>query len=308
MRVIDLNTNEPPARITILSYGAMRAGKSRFAAGFPRPLFLADATESGWETIRNMDPALFYEPNRKPEVGAIEKSVDMMKAIDDIEKGLVAQPGRWLTVVIDSLTFYSDLFFNAVYNAAASGGRQADVRQCYGQLGNHLRDLRIRIHSLPLHVVWLALEKSPGEENPFGGPLLSGQASQKFAAGVDYILYHRSFQQGQQGPQWEIRTRQYGQYKAGGRDEGMLPDPLGFVEDGKLIPECSYRAFAQALGLVDPLPFIQAQQAQGKLPLPAPAPVVARNTPLPTNGGAKPPTATAPVARRVVVPPQGGPR
>lgn len=285
MRIIDLNASERPSRITVLSYGAMRSGKSRFSGTWPRPLFLADATETGWETLRNMDPACFYEPGKKPEVWAIEKSADMMKAVDDIEKGLAVTPGKWLTVVVDSLTFYSDLYFNAVYNAAASGGRLPDLRQIYGQLGNHLRDLRIRVHSLPCNVVWLALEKSPGEENPFGGPMLSGQASQKFAAGVDYILYHRSFQMNaQQGPQWEVRTRQFGQYKAGGRDEGLLPDPLSV---------CDYRALASALAIPDPITALTQRNRQGQLPLatkPAPAPA-------PANGG--------PASQPVVVRRQG---
>lgn len=252
MRIVDLDESIAPERITVLSYGAMRSGKSRFSASFPRPLFLADATETGWTTIKNMDPNVFFEPGRKPEVWAIEKAPDMMQAIAQIESDLKVNPQKWFTVVVDSLTFYSDLFFNEIFRSATSGGRLPDLRQLYGQLGNHLRDLRIRLHSLPLNVVWLALEKSPGDENPFGGPMLSGQASQKFSAGVDYIFYHRSFQVNPQiGPQWEVHTRQWGPYKAGGRDEGLLPDPL---------PECTYRALMDPLGLLDPTQRVQPKQ------------------------------------------------
>jgi len=244
MRVVDLDKGKPP-RTTVLSYGTMRAGKTRWAASFPRPLFLADATESGWTTIEGMQPEDFYELGRKPEVWAIEKAADMMQAVTQIEADLRATAGKWRSVVVDSLTFYSDTFYNALYSGAVAGGRSPDLRQIYGQLANHLRDLRVRLHSLPLNVVWLCLEKSPGEENPFGGPMIPGQSAQKFAAGVDYLLYHRCFQPNPQvGPQWEIRSRQFGAYKAGGRDGGLLPDPL---------TDCTYKSFAEALGLPAPL-------------------------------------------------------
>lgn len=283
MRIVDLDASSAPERITVLSYGAMRSGKSRFSATFPRPLFLADATETGWTTIKNMDPQVWFEPGRRPEVWAIEKAPDMMAAISQIESDLKVNPQKWHTVVVDSLTFYSDLFFNAIFQAAASGGRTPDLRQLYGQLGNHLRDLRIRLHSLPLNVVWLALEKSPGDENPFGGPMLSGQASQKFCAGVDYIFYHRSFQVNPQiGPQWELHTRQWGPYKAGGRDEGLLPDPL---------PECAYRALMEPLGLVDPTLLRQPLKQQA-------LPGVSATPPLPGNGST--PAVGGGVTRRIV--------
>lgn len=253
MRVIDVSKPGKLQRITALSYGASRSGKTRFAASWPRPLFLSDATESGWTTITNMDRNTWFESNRAPIVWAIEKMPDMAKAVRDAEP--LIKRGDVQTIVVDSLTFYSDL----VFNYFESIGGVKDPRQLYQKLASHLKTLREEIHLLGCNVVWLCLAKDPGEEQPVGGPMLSGQNAPKFAAGCDYLLYHRHFQNGSVAPlQWEIRTRKYINYAAGGRDEGRLPDPLGYVTtdlEGKdqFVPDCTYRTLAEALGIVEPV-------------------------------------------------------
>jgi len=292
MKVIDVSRPGKIQRITVLSYGQSRAGKTRFAGSWPRPLFLSDATESGWTTLSNMDHNARFEPERAPVVWAIEKAADMMQAVHDAEP--MVKRGEIHTIVIDSLTFYADLFFNTL---DAAGGNRADGRQLYQKLGQHLKNLREQVHLLGSNVVWLALEKPPGEDTPIGGPMLSGQNAAKFAAGCDYVFYHRSFQsQPNQPLQFEIRTRKYQHYQAGGRDEGRLPDPLGYmqaVEGGNdiFVPDCTYRTLAEALGI---LPIVD-----GASIAPATAPVVAAATAPASNGkGASgrpsPPTSSQP--------------
>jgi hypothetical protein len=254
MRVIDVSKPEKLRRITALSYGASRSGKTRFAGTWPRPLFLADATESGWTTLGNMDRNVLFEPNRPPVVWAIEKVTDMFQALKDVEPML--KRGDIQTIVVDSITFYSDRFFN--YAESLAGGR-GDPRQLYQKLAAHLKALCEQVHALSCNVVWLALAKDPGEDQPVGGPMLSGQNAPKFAASCDYLLYHRHFQQGAGPLQWEVRTRKYLNYAAGGRDEGLLPDPLGYVTttaDGTgevFVPDCTYRTLAEALGILAPI-------------------------------------------------------
>jgi AAA domain-containing protein len=253
MKVIDVSKPGKIQRVTVLSYGMSRSGKTRFAGSWPRPLFLSDATESGWTTLANMDRNVLFEAGRDPIVWSIEKAADMMQAVHDAEA--LIRRGDIHTVVVDSLTFYADLFFNTL---DAGMGNRGDPRQLYQKLGQHLKNLREQIHLLGSNVVWLALEKPPGEDTPIGGPMLSGQNAAKFAAGCDYVFYHRSFQNQPNAPlQWEIRTRKYNQYQAGGRDEGRLPDPLGYVqvpdeEGGQeiFVPDCTYRTMAEALGIL----------------------------------------------------------
>jgi hypothetical protein len=254
MRVIDVSKPGKIQRVTALSYGMSRAGKTRFAGSWPRPLFLSDATESGWTTLGNMDRNVLFEQGRSPIVWAIDRAADMMQAVHDAEP--LVKRGEVQTVVVDSLTFYADLFFNTL---DAAGGNRADARQLYQKLGQHLKNLREVIHLLGSNVVWLALEKPPGEDTPVGGPMLSGQNAAKFAAGCDYVFYHRSFQAQPNTPlQWEVRTKKYGNYQAGGRDEGRLPDPLGYVQvndDGQelFVLDCTYRTMAEALGILSTL-------------------------------------------------------
>jgi hypothetical protein len=71
------------------------------------------------------------------------------------------------------------------------------------------------------------------------------------------MFYHRSFQPPGQPLQWEIRTRKYQAYAAGGRDEGRLPDPLGYLTVGSddkdiFVPDCTYRTLAENLGILQP--------------------------------------------------------
>jgi hypothetical protein len=199
-----------------------------------------------------MDRNVLFETGHSPIVWSIERAADMMQAVHDAEP--LIKRGEVRTVVVDSLTFYADLFFNTL---DAAGGNRADGRQLYQKLGQHLKNLREQIHLLGSNVVWLALEKPPGEDTPIGGPMLSGQNAAKFAAGCDYVLYHRSFQTpgANSALQFEIRTRKYQNYQAGGRDEGLLPDPLGYVqvnEDGQelFMPDCTYRTMAECLGIL----------------------------------------------------------
>lgn len=278
MRKIDVSKPGKLSRTTVLSYGPSRTGKTRFSASWPRPLFLSDATESGWTTIQNMDRNVFFEPDRVPDVWAIEKVVDMTQAIHDAEP--LIKRGEVQTLVIDSLTFYSDLFFNFLER---QGGR-VDQRQLYMKLAAHLKEIREQVHLTGANVIWLCLAKDPGEDQPVGGPMLSGQNAQKFAAGCDYMFYHRSIQAKAADPlTWEVRTRKFGQYAAGGRDEGRLPDPLGYyraseTEGGNdiFVADCTFRTFAESLGILE----VGAPASDYRLDLTGTSSAAARATPV----------------------------
>lgn len=301
MRVIDVSQPEKFRRITCLSYGHSRSGKTRFAGTWPRPLFLSDATESGWTTLTNMDRQAMYEPNRVPQVWAIENITDMFKALKDVEP--LVKRGEIQTLVIDSLTFYQDLFVN--YAERALAGR-ANPREVFGKLAAHLKELREQVHLIGTNVVWLALAKDPGEDQPIGGPMLTGQNAAKFAAGCDYLFYHRSYQSTPTSKvQWEIRTRKYINYAAGGRDEGLLPDPLGYMsindEDGSqtFVGDCTYRTLAEALGVLAPDPGdavpVEAAPEAPEAPEAPAAPAAPSPDPATTNGRSRT-TAARPTA------------
>lgn len=243
MKKIDIRT-PVGNKLRICSYGQSRTGKSRFAGSWPKPIFLSDATEGGWQTLQYMSDEVFYEPGVFPDVVALESAADMITALNELKETVAKNPGKYETVVIDSLTFYADTYFAALERAAIerAGGKRPDTRQLYQDLHQHLRWLAIEVHKLPLNVVWLCLEKAPTDDHPIGTISVPGGSAEKFPARCDYLLYHRAYQiNPTQGPIYEIRTRKFGQYTAGGRDEGVLPDPL---------TECTYRELAGYLGII----------------------------------------------------------
>lgn len=249
MREVDVSSETAIERVTVLSYGGLRSGKTRFLSSFPRPLVLADSTESGWTTIASVirrAPDLLFEPGVAPIVWAIEHPNDLLAAYPKIE-ALIAR-GQVLTVGLDSITFFANL------KLAALKGRTGnfDPRQHYGELADFLVYVRQMLHQLPVNIVWTALDSPPDSDNPRGMPLIPGRTAKEFGGACDYVLYHRSLKEG-----WEIRTRSFGTFSAGGRDEGALPDPLGFYTENDKGPEhppvftsdCTYKTFAEWIGL-----------------------------------------------------------
>jgi hypothetical protein len=251
MEPVDLRAGKRK-RITVTSYGASRSGKTEFAATFPRPLFLSDSTESGWETMRYMDPNKFYEPGHETpsggpcEVWPISNAADMMESLAKIEEIVPKNPNRWWTLVIDSLTFYADCYYAALEQNAykKSGGKPIDPRRLYGDLGSHLRYQMIRVHNLPFNIVWTCLNKESNDEGKNAGILLPGQNAQKTPARCDALFYHRQYRSGADTI-WEMHTQPYGEFTAGGRGMGVLPN---------VIENPTYRMLEEKLGIVQHVP------------------------------------------------------
>ena len=266
----EISLDQPPDVMpvnTFLIYGDSRSGKTTFAASFPRPLFLSDVTEGGWDSIANMADEQFFEPGRKPLVWGIEKMSDMAEA--RVKAQPLIQSGAVKTIVVDSISFYCDLYLNSLLGMQT----KKDTRAAYGDLGNHLRDLRVQMHSLGVNVVWLGLAKHPDADYPIGGPMIPGQQGDKFMAGCHYVFFARSYQE-RKGQDvlpavYEMRTRRYLGYVAGNRLGGRandLPDPL--VGD--------YVTFLEHLGYD-----YQAILANIHKPIAAPKPVIVAPKPTP---------------------------
>ncbi len=266
MREIQIKKHVGPRPVSCMSYGATRAGKTRWASTWPRPLFLSDVTEKGWESIETAPIESFFEPDRVPIVWAIETPADVHQAIDKL--GPLIASGEVCTVVLDSLTFYADLYLNKVTTEMAKGGGKVDLRAAYGALATHLNDLRIRIEKLGCNVVWLALERTPEEGERVSVPMLPGKSAMKFSASCSYIMFHRTSTVDKKRV-YEMHTQPSDSFIAGGRDAGLLPD---------IITNPTYREFADILGLT------------AVAPAPVQRPVVQSNSP---SGNGRPVTAPA---------------
>jgi hypothetical protein len=294
----EINLDQPAdvlPRNTFLTYGNSRTGKTTWAASFPRPVFFSDVSEGGWDSIANMEDDQLFEPGVKPLVWGIEEMGDMAAAR---AKALpLIASGRIQTIVIDSLSFYSDLFLNFLVGLQT----KKDMRSAYGDLGNHLRDLRVKTHSLGVNVVWLCLAQHPSDDVPIGRPMIPGQQGDKFMAGVHYIFHSRVDQQkaGQTllPAVYEMRTQKFQGYIAGNRLGSLaanLPDPLiGNYET--LIAQLGFDADK----IRQSLPKLQAP---GRVIVPATpaAPIVQARPPV---AQARPPMARPPMARPPVAVP-----
>lgn len=249
LKAVDLSPGKR-RRITLVLYGSYKTGKTQFAATFPRPLFLSDKGESGWETIRYMSPELFYEPERKTqsnmpvEVFPIAKAEEMNAFLPMVREAITKDPTKYGTIVIDSFTFYSDTYQAALeWKYRQEMGAKYDPRKMFQDLGSHLRNIMIAVHDMTepfgINVVWICLEKPPGDDSP-GGLLLAGQAANKTPARCDGVLYHKFYSAGKDLV-YEVHSRPYGTFMAGGRGFQALPSPL---------VSATYRDLEQHLGII----------------------------------------------------------
>lgn len=228
---------------TFMCYGDTRTGKTRFAGTFPNALFLSDASERGWTTLEHMPPEQFYHAGKGPEVLPVSDQAGMIQAMTIAEQWV---RNGWIdTVVIDSLTFYAESWFQHEHQKMVQnpGAKGVDNRALYGAMANHLSNTRVQIHKWPCHVVWLALAAPPDDMQP-GGPMLSGKSRQRFPAGCDHIFYHRKYEAIAEDNSavtvFEAQTKGYERYIGGGRDGGVIPDVL---------PWPTFRTIAELLGL-----------------------------------------------------------
>lgn len=227
MREIDMTKGID--RLTMMAYGDSGSGKTQFIGTCPRPIVLADATEGGWLTIQNMGKEKWWEPTVAPRVIAIEKSADLFPAIDKINDEVRLHPGRIRTVAVDSLTFIGDLYLAALERDAMEelkSGKKVDARQTYGRLLTRLREMMIRVHSIPhVHIVWTALAKEPDEPGRDGGILLAGQYRGKAPAACSLWAYLKSEMDGD-NLKFYMHCSRYGVFPARGRFSDRLPSVM----------------------------------------------------------------------------------
>src|SRR5688572_12622502 len=160
--------------------GLSRSGKTECMATFPRMMILADETEHGYTTIQHMDADKFYEPDRPPEVFAIDSWAGLLSMVGQLEDMLKADPFAFASIGVDSLTFFGDMLLGElIADPAARRGRDGEIdnRKLYDKVGTEFRALALRIHKMAVNVVWTALVKEPEpERGQPGGIAVAGQA------------------------------------------------------------------------------------------------------------------------------------
>lgn len=212
----------------ILLCGLPSSGKTFFSATAEKPLFLADASEGGYRTIAQMDRELWWNPAEPPTVWGAESMDDIPIALAKLEKSC-----PFKTIVIDPLSIYIDRFLAELMAKQI----HKDDRAYYGDLGAHLRSLILRVHALPVNVIWCCHVKADGSE--VNGPAIAGQMSTKFPAYCDFKWLMNIIPSTPVTPAiYELRTAPYRSWTFLG-SRGRMYDPM--------LP--SMKCIYQALGL-----------------------------------------------------------
>lgn len=247
MREISLDDSPEDLPIwTVLNYGDTRSGKTTFAATWPRTLVIADAVERGYESVKTADRSLWFEPDWKPTIWAIENLPELLD---------LAQPGGRIdqliakgdvrTIVVDAASYLVEMMLNAIIQAQSKD----DNRAAYGALGKQLRNVRTTIQSKPVSVIWNCIVKHPTDDDRRGRPLIPGAQGEAWPGAVDFVFYSKVerrnelvdvevednagktkiVKQRQVTESYYMHTRQNGAYIAGhrlGAFADSLPDPF----------------------------------------------------------------------------------
>lgn len=218
---IDLSKKE--RRITCLTYGLTRSGKTHFAGTWPRPYVLSDNVENGSSTLAEIPTDLWWERNWEPQrrLFAIKKWADLPTGLEEARQEFI-KDRKEMTIIVDSLSFICDQFADEV----SKTDKQEIARNNYHmpeRMRGFLRHSMVLAHNIGAHVLWLTLLRQP-EAKKSGGPAIPGQMGDKFPAACNLLL-HQRVEKDDEGEQvFQLRTAQWGPYPAGSK-LGKLEDP-----------------------------------------------------------------------------------
>lgn len=201
----DLRTPGESGRgITVFLYGAPGTWKTTWAGQWPKPVFLSIGQEGGDDALAQL-PSIYGVPI--PRVYTITSAKMMVEKIQRIARDHRAMDVN--TVVIDSLTYYVDLWIAEVMatryadpkiraKIEATGGEAAVMTmRDWGLLAMHLRDVAMQLHRTPLNIIWTALEKEMKENNEAQGtsrvvavePYVRGESAVKIPGMCKMIIH-----------------------------------------------------------------------------------------------------------------------
>lgn len=179
---------------TVFLFGPLGSIKTTWAGSWPSPVFLSAGVEGGDDAL-SMLPSLLNLP--KPPVYQITSTKMMRDKVEYICR--MYQQYGWKTVVIDSLTFYFDIYIREVIMRYQDLGKAPQMqKQDWGFLEAHIvKELAQRLHGTALNVIWIALQRElwsapdrAGERHMTGlAPMLQGAAKSKLPAMCKLVIH-----------------------------------------------------------------------------------------------------------------------
>lgn len=225
-----------------MTYGVSGAGKTTFAATFPRPAIICSMREGGYTSVQNMDPGLRFEPDVEPLLYGVSNMRETVAYLKEIE-GLVKQ-GRVRTIALE-LTFYAN---DIVRGTKKDTNNQWAV---YDLLKSHLLWIVEFTRKLGVRGTYNALAVDPDTETKTAGRIaVAGKATAKeLPAMLDAQAFLRAEEAGDKTSR-VLHLAPYGGYPARHRYGSKLPTVVRDPTFRKLLDLAMHRASVDAQGNV----------------------------------------------------------
>lgn len=180
--------------VSIFLFGGIGTIKTTWAGSWPSPVFLSAGQEGGDDSLAMLPSVLGI---KTPPVYQIDSTKMMRDKVDYICR--TYEQYGWKTVVIDSISFYTDIYIREVIEIYQNKGDNPQMHQRdWGFLEAHIcKEIAQKLHGTKLNVIWIALanEKwsSPdrrGERHLEGViPMMQGQSKTKLPAMCKMVLF-----------------------------------------------------------------------------------------------------------------------
>lgn len=168
-------------------HGRAGSGKTTLASTFPGPILLLDVKDEGTDSIADV------------------KNLDVMEIIEwqdleDVYWHLVKNPGKYKTLVIDTVTQMQQMAVEEIGNRKKLGGKSLGdwgsmTKGDWGDIASKMKTWISNYRDLPMEVIFLAQERvfnnedddATGMLDPEVGPRLSPSVMSHICAAVSII-------------------------------------------------------------------------------------------------------------------------
>ncbi|RME01755.1 MAG: hypothetical protein D6812_07455 [Deltaproteobacteria bacterium] len=196
--------------LTVFIFGDPGTWKTSFAACFPKPLFLSCATEGGDSSLDYI-PKLYNRPI--PPRKLISSTSEMVEYLGKIQAAVGKGAFPFKTIVIDSITYYTELWISEVVQVkdreirkwikSGKSGRSPYPegplmhQRDWGLLDGHIMKFLVPVlHNLGVNVVWTSLAQRVYETDERGNqrlaeikPMIPGRSGKLLAGACKLIIY-----------------------------------------------------------------------------------------------------------------------
>lgn len=225
---------EDPTQTTWFFYGPTGTGKTIAASTFPAPLFMIPANEGSHMSLRSKElPYTIIGKKGGKRVQHVRKQV--MANLQELRKMatemLAYQTQAWeahdagdeakaeelfaaadeafpyQTIVLESLTHLTELVVEEISDTGTTTRGSMDQAK-WGELATFYRNVHNALRSLPVHVVYTALDTwDPNAE--VGSPYISGKTSSVLPSSCDVVGYFESKTTVKNGTVYRVHFKDY---------------------------------------------------------------------------------------------------